>query len=202
MKISGQFGTNFGAKFISKAQIQKYDSEDGKYKNTSASFVEVDPKNEHDVNSVFDAVYYWDHDSYGLNIAYNLKWLSGSTKGPQSDKVYAITRQKKDFDKLKSDEIEALAHVFETNKRVRLIYLQVNPYLIYTLGRPEYKHVGKSMIDSLKDIYNDRSIILNTSSSAKRFYEKQGFEHCNDGENRMIWNKEAEQDYIYRDEYW
>ncbi|MCR5265686.1 MAG: GNAT family N-acetyltransferase [Cyanobacteria bacterium RUI128] len=202
MKVSGQYDINFGAKFISKANIKEYDTGKRKYKDSPASFVELDPRNKNDVNSVSDAVYYWNNDLYGSNIAYNLKWLSNNAQSNTFEKIYAITTQDKEFGQLNPDKIEALAQVFETNKRVRLVYLQVNPELVYSYDTPEYKHVGKSMIDNLKDIYHDRSIILNPSSSAKRFYEKQGFEHCDDGENHMIWNKEAEQDYKYKDEYW
>ena len=58
------------------------------------------------------------------------------------------------------------------------------------------------MIDSLKDKYNDRSIVVVPSKSAKKFYEKQGFEQFEDAENRLIWHKEAEDGYEYKDEYW
>jgi hypothetical protein len=49
------------------------------------------------------------------------------------------------------------AVVFETKKEVTVKHLQVNPDLIYTLEPPEYKHVGKSMIDGLKEKYFDHS---------------------------------------------
>lgn len=201
MKISGQYGINFGAQFISNANIKHYDKDTDKYKDVSASFVEMNPKDKDDVTSVCDAVNFWYLDLYGGNIANVMKSVyAGKEKAP-SDKIYALTTQKDKFSKVNPDNIEALAHVFETNKRVRLVYLQVNPDMIYQFN-PEYKYIGKSMIDSLKDKYNDRSIVVVPSKSAKKFYEKQGFEQFEDGENRMIWNKGAEDDYEYKDEYW
>jgi len=202
MKISGQYSTNFGAKLISRTNIKKYEGNDDKYKDYKASFIEIDPKNKNDRRAMSDAVYYWKSDSYGMNVVARMDDLAKNEDDNPADKIYAITTQKDRFSKLDSDRIEAVAHVFETNKRVQLVYLQVNPDLIYGWKNPDYKYVGKGMIDSLKDKYHDRSIILVPSKTAEKFYEKQGFEYFNDGENRMIWNKQAEEQSEYKDEYW
>ncbi len=202
MKLSAHTGINFQAQLLSKTKALKYDRDNGEYNDVPVSFVEVSPKDSDDMKSVRNAVEYWDGDLYGMNIANSMGTLRWSTDENPSDKFFVITTQQKDFQKLNSDNIEAIAHIFETKKRVKVVHLQVNPDLIYTLEQPKYKHIGKSMIDSLKDKYNDRSINLISSSTAQRFYEKQGFNRTKDVENRYIWNEEAEADCKYKEEYW
>ena len=202
MRINSISQIGFGAELVSKTSIKKLDSISDTYNDVEASFVEINPKDKRDRNAVNEAVFYWENDLYGMNISNTMERLAESDEDISSDKIYAMTTQKDRFWKLDPDKIKALAHVFETNKRVRVVHLQVNPEYIYVLGNPEYKYIGKGMIDSLKDKYNDRSIILVSSDSAIKFYEKQGFEHCSDIEKRMIWNKEAEEDSKYKEEYW
>ena len=152
MKINYQPCTSFKSELISRRNIQKYEPETDTYKDVEASFVEINPKDKHDRNSVNDAVFSWDNDSYGMNISNTMENLAESDEDISSDKIFAITTQKDRLWKLDPDSIKALAHVFESKKRVRVVYLQVDPSLIYTLSNPNYKHVGKGMIDSLKEL--------------------------------------------------
>ena len=200
MKISGQYGINFGANFISKVNIKKLEEEKHKYNDVPASFVEMNSTDKNDYNSVFDATYYWQHDLYGMNIAYNMTLIAANKEKYPHDRVYAITTQNDNFSKIEPDNIKALAHVFEEGNKVKVLYLQVDPSLIYTIGEPDYNHVGQGMIDCLKNKYSDRCIELTSSSSAIRFYEKQGFEHYNNERKHMVWNKEAASDEDFKSE--
>ena len=202
MNCSGQYNISFGANLISTPTIKRYDENTDEYKDSPASFVEINPLDSNDRDAVWDAVQSWKSDSYGVNVANNMENIAENEVTESPDKIYAITSQNDNYSHLKPDKIEALAHAFETNKRVRLMYLQVNPDWVYSLGNPELKYVGKGIMDALKEKYNDRSIILVPAAHAVRFYEKQGFEHCNNGENAMIWNKEAEKGSEYENEYW
>lgn len=202
MNLSVQPSINFKARLLSKANVLKYDSDNDCYKDNTLSFVEVSPKDISDRRAVKEAVGEWRQDLYGDSMAKSMEYFSFSSEKDMSDKFFVITEQKDNFVKLEPEKIEALTHVFESNKRVKVVHLQVNPDLIYPLGNPEYKHVGKGMIDCLKDKYNDRSIHLISSPTATKFYEKQGFERTNDPENRLVWNKEAEADCKYKEEYW
>ncbi len=202
MNISGKFGINYKAQFLTNVTVQKYDNKSKEYSDKHASFVEVDPKDKNDLRSVRHAVENWNMDLYGMNISNSMNSLRWSTDKKLSDKFFAITTQDNNFEELNPDKIKALAHVFETNKRVDVVHLQVNPDLIYAITPPDYKHVGKGMIDCLKDKYNDKSISLISSPTATQFYVKQGFEKITDAENRLVWNKEAEENCEYKNEYW
>ena len=200
MYISGLHSINFGAQSISTPKIKHYDEENRDYHDAFVSFVELNPKDKNDVDSVVDAVKYWRNDLYGHNIVSAMKQLAHNKEQNPSEKIYAVVIQKDLLSKLNPEKIAALAQVYETKKRVRLVYLQVNPDYIYS--NSEYKRIGSGMLNSLKTQYHDRSIILVPAASAVDFYKKQGFVDCNDGANRMIWNKKAEDDSENAGEYW
>lgn len=202
MRISATYGISFNAQRISDANILRYNKENGSYEDSSVSFVELNPNDKNDRNAVNEAVTFWKYDLYGSTIAHAMKRTSDSSEKEPSDKYYVITSQKDNFENLNPDEIEALTHVFVSNKRVVVRHLQVNPDFVYAWDKPECKHVGKSMIDCLKELYSDRAITLIATKTATKFYEKQGFEHTKDPENRLTWNKQAEENVAYKDEYW
>lgn len=202
MRINYSQQPVFGANLISKTSIKSLDPISEEYNDVEASFVEINPMDRRDRDSVNDAVFSWKNDLYGFHISNTMEKMAVSFDDTSSDKIYAITTQNDRYWKLNPDSIKALAHVFETQKRVRVVFLQVDPGLVYAKSNPNYKHVGKGMIDSLKEKYNDRSITLISSNTATKFYEKQGFEHCDDIENRLTWNKEAEENSEYKNEYW
>ncbi len=188
MKINNLNPVNFGANFITNTTIQKYNAKKKSYFPTDVSFVEIDPQNKNDLKALTDAAKYWgNNDSYALNIASAATGIAAEFINAVKNKIYAVTRQTDNFDKLNDQKILCLAHVeLEDNQPAELEYLQVNPDMIYTLKEPQYKHIGTGFLNTLKKIYHE-AIVLNAAYSAATFYEKNGFKCISPQTLRYIW---------------
>ena len=156
---------NFGAKYVSTTQIKQYDYIKQNYSPVPASFVEIDPSNQSDREALHDLLKDWKGSDFTCSIVDSIDYESEDT-----NKVYALTRQSKDFNNLRSSEIVGLADMDITKgKTPELMYLQVDPILLQKMEPPVYKSVGTGIINSLKRVYN-KAIQLVSLYSATEFY--------------------------------
>ena len=107
---------------------------------------------------------------------------------------YALTKQKNNFEKLVVDDVLGLAEIKELDTFNRVLYIQTKPEYIsrrYGCSLPDricnsfknvlispfrkFKHIGKGMLDSVKDIFPDKRIELTSVDEAVGFYKKQDF---------------------------
>ena len=173
---------NFGAKYINTTQIKKYDYFEQKYFPMQVSFVEMEPANKSDREALYDLLAEWKECEFVAPIVDSFEYLSN-----EDNKVYALTLQGRDFDKLKSSEIVGLANMDITKGNIpELSFLQVDPDLLHKKESPVYKNVGTGIINSLKQIYN-KAIQLVSMYSVTEFYVKNGFEIVDKKQLRYIW---------------
>lgn len=177
---------SFGAKFINKIPVKKFDSLNNAYKDSLVSFVQIDSRNRKDVAALMDTAKYWRDGHYADNIAYTARELYLGKMDDNHYQVYALTSQKKQFDNLLSEKILGLIELENKPDYAEILHLQVDPELIYTNQPPRYKYVGTGILNFLKKFYN-KTLELASVCSAVEFYQKNGFEICSSTSLRFRW---------------
>jgi len=167
---------SFQARYILPAVVMRQESNG--YKNTKVSFVELDAKNYSDLKSVKQLEYFWSKNSqYIFDICDTFADLIHGALNNDIIKIFALTAQKSDFDKLDSNKILGLVEFEKVNDKVNHInYIQTGKNFSYYTDMPEYKYVGSTLLDKLKERYPQQDILL-LSAKANDFYKKNGFEN-------------------------
>ncbi|MBP3847915.1 hypothetical protein J6I39_09235 [bacterium] len=187
MKISSNNQTVFRAKYKNPYKIAKF--KDG-YGDFTASFVEIEPHNEKDVSALENAIKYWEHDKFGQNALYATRAARDGSQYYKYHKVYALTAQEDNFEKLNPDEILGVVHVGSVgDKKLFVEHLQTNPNYLYK-STPKYVGIGSAMINSLKKYCNMMSLFSSKEKSVKDFYLKNGFVEYGPGTNCYVWVKD------------
>ena len=181
---------NFNAKFIKQTTITRNYA--GKYEDFPVNFIEFNEKDPTDFKSLNDLKEDWEYYSYNFstflnsimnNIEYRLK------NNKKSEQIYAITTQNNNFDKINSKEVLGIVE-FKNGKDYNFIeYLQVDPKLLPRYNnKREFLGIGSAIIKNLQHL-TDKSIFVDSSKSARKFYEKNGFVSASPVENTYIWKK-------------
>ena len=166
----------FKARFLQNIPVLKFNYKTKNYDKVLSSFVEFDPKNIDDAKALSEVVNYWENDKYACCILNGFEYCTKNLDKCEKYKIFALTSQKNNYDKLISDELLGLAQMdIEDGQTHYLSYLQVKPAYIEQyniLGNRIYKGIGSGILSALKKIYN--SISLRASSSGlDSFYKKK-----------------------------
>ena len=105
-------------------------------------------------------------------------------------KVYALTTQSDNFEKLDSSKIlgaSTLKLVNEKENHIR--FLQVSPKCYFENKQRGYKSIGKAFIDFFKSQSKNKSLLVQAYFSAANFYEKMGFEIIDVNNLIYSWSK-------------
>ena len=185
MKINS---VTFGANPLNTVKIKKFDKKAKDFVDFPATFIKLEPYNEFDLMAVDEAAQKWKDAKFIRKIATASHWM----KEAPID-IYAITAQKKKFDKLNPDEILGFAEMRNDNSFPGfkwLYYLQVKPDAINinNTGKKIYKHVGTSIIKSLKKVYKNISLYSENSPNIMKFYKKNGFIEDSAAERHYLWS--------------
>lgn len=169
---------SFTANHLKNVTIQKNIANE--FKPTLASIVEINTKDPRDLNAMFEAARDWEQvkkGGFGLDIYYDATTVPLNPKLTKNKRCLALTTQTSDFKNLDSRKIEGLTLLFEQKGKYNIINgLQVNPRANSekVMGFRTYKHVGKSLVDYIKET-SKKPIILYSTTSSKPFYERLGF---------------------------
>jgi hypothetical protein len=187
IKTDKYTNNSFTAKYKNPINIGKLKNG---YESYTASFVEIVPNNEKDVSALENAIKYWENDKFGVNALYAVRAARDGSQYYGYHKVYALTAQKDNFEKLNPDEILGVVHVGPVgDKKLFVEHLQTNPNYLYKT-KPEYVGIGSAMINSLKKYCNMMSLFSLKDKSVKDFYLKNGFSEYGTGTNCYIWLKD------------
>ncbi|MCR5266050.1 MAG: hypothetical protein K6E29_05590 [Cyanobacteria bacterium RUI128] len=169
---------NFTANFVKRAPVLKKDDKGG-YSPARVNIVELDKDDANDIESLYATSIEWNEQ--GARYASDV--FHEAVKGYEYDDIekehyYAVTEQTKDFHKLDPKKILGLMLFSESRFNENEInWFQVRPDTnIVNSHDREYKHVGKSLIDLLKERYWDKPIYVKSSQAAVDFYASQGFQ--------------------------
>ena len=168
---------NFTANLIRQTNIPKL-NEEGKYRPAKVSVVELDKNDNNDINALYQT--YTDWKWQGAK--YSKEIYEEAVKGYEYDQVlkehyFAVTEQKDDFEKLDSSKILGLmmySETFEDADEIDWLQVRPNTNSIDSWNR-EYKKVGKTLIDTIKNSIKDRTVHVTSARNAIGFYKEQGF---------------------------
>ena len=168
---------NFTANFIKHANVQKQ-YHPNTYYNKQVSIVELDKDDANDIDALYKTSESWTKD--GARYAFDI--FHEAVKGYEYDDIekehyYALTEQDKDYEKLEPDKILGMMLFSESKFNENEInWFQVKPNSNFVNSRDrKCRHVGKAMIDLLKDRHFDKTIYVKSSDAAVDFYIAQGF---------------------------
>ena len=181
-----QNSTSFQAKYINNANILKRTSKNV-FKSLDTSFVEIDPMNINDIKALDKISQYW-VDSYAVNMSYVTKAMHEGSLSTNDFKIFALTKQLKDFNNLKSSDILGLVEITPKGKgSIHINYLQTDPEQVYAI-EPDYNKIGSRILDSLKNLYN--TITLRPiPGGVVKFYEKNEFLPTKENPKVYKWTK-------------
>ncbi len=170
--INNNSSISFQAKFINSTQILK-NAGQNIYKPMKTSFLEIDTTNKNDIAALSVVDKYWDN-SFACNIYTTANALKHGIFDIDEYKIYALTKQLNNFDKLDGTQILGLAEISpKTDGAIFIDYIQVAPENIYTT-QPQYKKIGSRMLDAFKNIADKITLKPNSKGSAI-FYTKNEF---------------------------
>ncbi len=191
MQVKTEFksfnNNSFTAKYKNPINIGKLKN---KYESYTASFVEIEPQNKDDVSALENAIKYWVNDKFGINALYAVRAARDGSQYYCYHKVYALTAQRDNFEKLNPDEILGVVHVgLVGDNKLFVEHLQTNPNYLYKT-KPEYVGIGTAMINSLKGLCNMMTLFSSKEKSVKDFYIKNGFCENPPHSNAYTWIKD------------
>lgn len=147
------------------------------YNSIPASFVELDTTSESDLEAIGKVAKEWrEGDLYAADVYNRFKTNYENQSISDEERFFVLTKQRMNFDKLDYSKILGVAELYKPEDGpIEIEFLQTDPTYISTFDLPQIKHVGKAIIESIKQILNDKEIRLFTTPTAKSFYEKMGF---------------------------
>ncbi len=179
---------SFGAVPINKVKIKKFNKKTNKFLDYPAYFVRLSKDNEQDIEVADSAAKKWKNAKYIQNIATSAHWMPYKPID-----VYALTLQADDFEKLQYSNILGFSVMRRDDKNfnnTKLYYLQVRPNAINVNNKNKlnYKHIGKSIVSSVKKLYHNITLDSEDNQNIKDFYKSNGFIEDYYRKNHFAWS--------------
>lgn len=181
---------NFKAQPLNKINIQMYEKKSKNFIPYTVTFVKLDASNKMDMEVVEKSAKTWKNSKYIQRIATASHWMD-----TVPIEVYALTRQKNNFNKLNHNKILGFAEMRPDNNDERfaaLYRLQVREEA-RTINNPKnktYKKVGSSILASLKNIYQNISLFSDGGTALEQFYTKNNFIKDSAYPTRFLWSSD------------
>ncbi len=155
------------------------------------AILEIDTKNTKNFSALSEAVEHWgSRDIYGRNIIENVQKQRKNNKYQSHSKIYALTLQQNNFNKLESSKILRLGEVIKRKKNeIEINFLQVKPESAGANANKEYYNIGRAIIKMLKRIPENRKIVVKADYRAANFYEKMKFVITNPSQLIYTWER-------------
>ncbi len=159
-------------------------------KDITTSFVELDPLFYADRRAVTAVDYAWSNtETFAHHI---LCEMEGCLWNTGAQRFFALTTQKRSFDKLIPNKILGLAEIIGGNlEQIKIKFLQVDPETNMQANNHKYTGVGRAILDAIKAIFPNQNIILESVNSERiiEFYERNGFQRIRKGGTNMIFRR-------------
>lgn len=165
---------NFKASLNSTGTIQKIDKNNN-FSNIPVAFVELDINSTKDLNVLKKVSKYWEKgDIYARDVYERFRANQEQKVENPDERFFALTRQSGDFEHLKYNQILGVAEIYlPIGEPPEIEFLQTRPKFL--TKKTKIKHVGKVIVDKIKQILAGKTIELYSTYDAIPFYEKQGF---------------------------
>lgn len=166
---------NFTANHIKNVNIAKryYNN----YKPCKVALVEMESTNPGDIKAIEKTANKWDISFTVFTHQDMLEAQKNEELLPKL-KVYALTKQKNNFEKMNySDILGVIEVVKKDDPGTKIEILQTKPSFINDKHnkKPAFTHIGKNLVNYVKKEYNKEPLYVNPTKVAVPFYEKLGF---------------------------
>ena len=153
------------------------------------AFVELDPKNNIDVNSISDVSANWGFfDSLAYDVFDDMERINKNLiRYKEDSKFYAMTLQQSNFEELEPEKVLGVTEVSKKDEStIKINYLQVDPSNTRNKASAKFKRLGTNFLNYIKTIYPNDDIYLRSTDSAKKFYKFNGFVKFKKNTNEYI----------------
>ena len=179
---------NFGAIPKNKTSVKKFNKVTKRFVNYPVYFVKLDKYNKNDLDAIDKTAQKWKDTDYIKDINTSSHWMQF-----KPIEVYALTSQQNNFENLKADYILGLAEIRnnKNNSNLKILnHIQVRPNAINVnqTNKLAYKHVGSAILESLKKIYKDISLVAVEDDNVYGFYKRNGFIDDFNGSRHFQWS--------------
>ncbi len=167
----------FKAQFIKTANIKRKGI-DSKYHDYQANIVELNTNSNADYITLNKTNCEWGNCKTILHdIAKIFNFLHLKERESQQERFFALTKQTENFENLDENKILGVLQTKrQKDNTLEIENFQVSPDTNYDAIFRKYKHTGKALLESIKEIFEkDNKIVLEAEKSAIPFYEKYGF---------------------------
>lgn len=190
MRIEKFSSPLFGAILYNRVNVGKLQQGTNRYNDSEVSFVRIEPYNSDDIKALEKCSKYWQYSKFTTNIYHAANAMKNDSPYYKHNKVFALTSQCDNFEKLDDEKILGLVHVSPFSDGSLFVeHIQVKPDLIYE-NKPEYKGAGTGILNSLKELTGKISLFPSSDKSVRDFYEKNGFFEYPVGMNIYTWVKD------------
>ena len=172
---------SFKANFVNNTNV-KCLNRNGNYKNIPVQFVELDIDSDLDMETLTKVKENWiSEDDYAKKICDDFKDYHDKIKINEAEKFYALTNQYGSCTNLDPAKILGVTQVYKDfENSLEIVYLQTNPKYKYGTEKREIKHIGKAIIESIKNNFKNNEIFLFTTDAGRPLYQKLGFKSVRD----------------------
>ena len=169
---------------ICKTNILKRNTFSQKFIPKEVSFIEFNKNSVEDLNTLKKLKKRWPL-TFASNIFREFTLIGDAVK------VYALTLQEKNFEKLDADDILGLAEISNEESEVTLEALQTKPKYMYNDKNQNslYKSIGTTLLNSIKNISYIKRIKVHSLFSVIPFYEKNEFKNIDENNSLLTWIK-------------
>lgn len=183
------YSVNFGAKLVQNKYIQKKDLY-GKYFPQKVSIAQIDTNNINDILFLKTFAETSNPYSYAECLFSDAVMNLQVKIGGFIQKILILTSQQKEFENLNPKDVKGFISYYKhPNNEIRINYLEGLQDNFFNNKNREYKHIGKSLFESMLELETPKKITLHSTSFAKPFYEQFGLQKNpnKDSEFEMIW---------------
>ena len=171
---------SFTARFVKNTTVKKLDKATGDYKDKKVAIVELDQKDEKDLDSLSKISKNWN-----INGGVFVGCIYGDAKKNKlpedviKEHYYAITTQRGGYKNLNPKKVLGLNMFSEMNAPYDdLTWLETKPTTSVKISSArKYKNIGSAMIDFLTKEYSQKPIHVYSAEDAIMFYRNNGFTH-------------------------
>lgn len=174
----------FRAKLISRTNITLCENN----KSYPVEFVEFKPESPKDFKTISKVNDKWkkkNADCFADAIFNEFRAISKNELHGQQSKFYGlIKKQDKLYNSIQPQNVFGLMQVTKStlsNDTIYVDYLQTSPNFKHGVWDSKYKNIGKAMLTSLKKLFRNCDIVLDSVYNAIDFYKKNGFQISESG---------------------
>lgn len=176
---------NFTGNYITSLNVLKKNKYN-EFVPHKVSLVEIDALNEKDIFALKEIERDWD-EPYTEIISDDAQMIFKNTEKNLFHRFFVLTNQKDNFNNLLSDEVLAATEIssFPAAKNVNIDVLQVDPDNNYYSCYRNYKKIGSTFLDGIKNIFKGKEITVQSAPSALPFYLKNKFHRVSKNSNNL-----------------